>query len=102
MGTIIQSIFCAQSGAGSFARCALSPDPAVTDCPWVSEDEVKIDYSQISSYQNIENINWHQEYAEICKQIKLYVGRVLAPCENNTDQMSTKLCQIGRGFGDSW
>ena len=59
LGTIIQSTFCAQSGAGiglnfwkqfgesrypgalspvleNFRR-ALSPDP--TDCPWVSEDE---------------------------------------------------------------
>ena len=58
LGTIVQSIFCAQSGAGirlnfwkwsgesrypgalppllgNFRR-ALSPDP--TDCPWVSED----------------------------------------------------------------
>ena len=60
LGTIIQSIFCAQSGAGirlNFRkwsaesrypgapppllknfRCAFSPDP--TDCPWVSEDEL--------------------------------------------------------------
>ena len=60
LGTIIQSIFCAQSGAGirlnfwkwfgesrypgalspvleNFRR-AFSPDP--TDCPWVSEDEI--------------------------------------------------------------
>ena len=59
LGTIIQSIFCAQSGAGirlnfwkSFGesgypgalspvlenfRRALSPDP--TDCPWVSKDD---------------------------------------------------------------
>ena len=61
MGTIIQSIFCAQSGAGiglnfwkwsgesrypgalpplleNFRR-AFSPEP--TDCPWVSEDEAR-------------------------------------------------------------
>ena len=60
LGTIIQSIFCAQSGAsirlnfwkwsgeslypGALPpllenfRCAFSPDP--TDCPWVSEDVV--------------------------------------------------------------
>ena len=45
LGTIIQSIFCAQSGAGirlnfwkwSVESPAFSPDP--TDCPWVSEDE---------------------------------------------------------------
>ena len=59
LGTIIQSIFCAQSGAsirltiwkwsgesrypGALPpvlenfRCALSPSP--TDCPWVSEDD---------------------------------------------------------------
>ena len=44
LGTIIQSIFCAQSGAGirlnfgnsSLRVCTLSPDP---DCPWVSEDD---------------------------------------------------------------
>ena len=58
LGTIIQSIFCAQSGAGirlnfwkwsgerrypgaltpvlENFRPAFSPDP--TDCPWVSED----------------------------------------------------------------
>ena len=58
LGTIIQSIFCAQSGAGirlnvwkwsvesrypgalspvmKTFRAAFSPDP--TDCPWVSED----------------------------------------------------------------
>ena len=61
LGTIIQSIFCAQSGAGirlNFWKWsgesrypgalspllenflpAFSPDP--TDCPWVSEDEIQ-------------------------------------------------------------
>ena len=64
LGTIIQSIFCAQSGAsirltvwkwsgesrypGAFPpvlenfRRAFSPGP--TDCPWVSEDELCVSY----------------------------------------------------------
>ena len=70
LGTIIQSIFCAQSGAGiglnfwkwsgesrypgalpsllENFRSAFSPDP--TDCPLVSEDDVKRTRSYIKWY----------------------------------------------------
>ena len=70
LGTIIQSIFCAQSGAGirlnfwkrfgesrypgvlspvleNFRR-AFSPDP--TDCPWVSEDGTQYAMGWITSH----------------------------------------------------
>ena len=38
---------------------------------------------QLIKNNNIENIDWSQEYVKICKLVKLYAVHVLVPCESN-------------------
>ena len=76
LGTIIQSIFCAQSGAGirlnfwkwsgesrypgalppllENFRPAFSPDP--TDCPWVSEDGSVHEFYRLKALNTLEQV----------------------------------------------